>query len=184
MDDPKNTQNEKWNKLFEINGIQTEKKLLKRISSEISKRGTIDVIRNKVIDLGIEFDLCYYQPKSDLNPDLKKLYEFNKFTLVRQLHYSTKNENSIDIVLFLNGLPLITMELKNEYTGQNYKTAEPQYKNDRDPIEPLLKFKRCMVHFCVDKHKISMTTRLSGKKTFFLPYNRDIENPPVITIFL
>ena len=107
----KNTQLEKWNKLNEINGEQTEKKLLKRISSEISKRGIIDVIRNKVIDLGIEFDLCYYQPKSDLNPDLKKLYDFNKFTLVRQLHYSTKNENSIDIVLFLNGLPLITMEL-------------------------------------------------------------------------
>tara|TARA_X000000950_G_C13915612_1_gene660854 strand:+ start:3221 stop:6163 length:2943 start_codon:yes stop_codon:yes gene_type:complete len=175
----KNTQQEKWNKLIEINGVQTEKKLLKRISSEISKRGIIDVIRNKVVDLGIEFDLCYYQPKSDLNPDLKKLYDFNKFTLVRQLHYSTKNENSIDIVLFLNGLPLITIELKNEYTGQNFKNAEHQYKNDRDPIEPLLRFKRCMVHFCVDKHNISMTTRLSGRKTFFLPYNRDIENPPV-----
>ena len=99
--------------------------------------------------------------------------------MVRQLHYSTKNENSIDIVLFLNGLPIVTMELKNEYTGQNYKDAEHQYKNDRNPIEPLLKFKRCIVHFCVDKHNISMTTRLSGRKTFFLPYNRDIENPPV-----
>ena len=119
----KDTQPEKWEKLSEINGTQTEKKLLKRISSEISKRGIIDVIRNKVVDLGIEFDLCYYQPKSDLNPDLKKLYDLNKFTLVRQLHYSTKYENSIDIVLFLNGLPLITMELKNEYTGQCYKDA-------------------------------------------------------------
>ena len=175
----KNTQPQKWDKLNSSYGIDTEKKVLQRISSEISKRGIIDVLRNQVADRGVYLDLCYFQPKSDLNPDLQKLYSCNKFTLVRQLHYSTEYENSIDIVLFLNGLPILTMELKNKATGQNYKHAEYQYKNDRDPNEPFLRFKRCMVHFCVDKHNVSMTTRLSGRKTFFLPYNRDIENPPL-----
>ena len=83
--------------------------------------------------------------------------------------------------LFLNGLPIVTMELKNQLTGQNVKHSQNQYRNDRDPREPLLQFKRCMVHFCVDNDKVSMTTRLSGPKTFFLPYNRDLENPPVET---
>ena len=83
--------------------------------------------------------------------------------------------------LFLNGLPIVTMELKNQLTGQNIKHSQNQYRNDRDPKEPLLQFKRCMVHFCVDNDKVSMTTRLSGPKTFFLPYNRDLENPPVDT---
>ena len=98
----KNTQYKKWKKLNESYGIDTERKVLQRISSEISKRGIIDVLRNQVADRGVYLDLCYFQPKSDLNPDLQKLYSCNKFTLVRQLHYSTDNENSIDIVLFLN----------------------------------------------------------------------------------
>ena len=83
------------------------------------------------------------------------------------------------MVLFLNGLPIVTMELKNQFTGQNFKHSENQYRRDRDPKEPLLRFKRCMVHFCVDNNNVSMTTRLSGLKTFFLPYNRDLENPEV-----
>ena len=136
----KNTQSQKWNKLNDSYGIDTEKKVLQRISSEIAKRGIIDVLRNQVTDRGVYLDLCYFQPKSDLNPDLQKLYSLNKFTLVRQLHYSTENENSIDIVLFLNGLPILTMELKNKATGLNYKHAEYQYKNDRDPNEPFLRF--------------------------------------------
>ena len=111
----KKTQPQKWNKLVDAYGIDTEKKVLQRISSEISKRGIIDVLRNQVADRGVYLDLCYFQPKSDLNPDLQKLYSFNKFTLVRQLHYSTEYENSIDIVLFLNGLPILTMELKKIY---------------------------------------------------------------------
>ena len=175
----KTTQPEEWGRLQEIYDLDTENKILSRISSEISKRGIIDVLRNKVVDRGVYLDLCYFEPKSDLNPDHLKLYQSNKFTVVRQLHYSTKNENSIDMVLFLNGLPIVTMELKNQLTGQNIKHSENQYRNDRDPKEPLLQFKRCLVHFCVDNNKVSMTTRLSGSKTFFLPYNRDLENPPV-----
>lgn len=175
----KRTQPEEWGRLQEIYDVDTENKILSRISSEISKRGIIDVLRHQVVDRGVYLNLCYFEPKSDLNPDHLKLYQSNQFMVVRQLHYSNQNENSIDMVLFINGLPIVTMELKNQLTGQNVKHSENQYRNDRDPKEPLLNFKRCMVHFCVDNNKVSMTTRLAGPKTFFLPYNRDLENPPV-----
>lgn len=175
----RNTQPEQWGRLQEIYDVDTENKILARISSEISKRGIIDVLRNQVVDRGVYLNLCYFEPKSDLNPDHLKLYQSNQFTVVRQLHYSEQNENSIDMVLFLNGLPIVTMELKNQLTGQNVKHSENQYRFDRDPKEPLLNFKRCMVHFCVDNNRVSMTTRLAGQKTFFLPYNRDLENPSV-----
>ncbi|MEK9695062.1 MAG: type I restriction endonuclease [Candidatus Poseidoniales archaeon] len=175
----KKTQPDKWDQLTQIYDVDTENKVLSRISSEVSKRGVIDVLRNNVVDRGIYLDLCYFEPKSDLNPEHLKLFQSNQFTVVRQLHYSNKNENSIDMGLFLNGLPIVTMELKNQLTGQNIKHSQNQYRNDRDPKEPLLQFKRCMVHFCVDNDKVSMTTRLSGPNTFFLPYNRDLENPPV-----
>ena len=159
----KATQAEKWARLEEIYETDTENKILARISSEVAKRGIVDVLRNQVVDRGVYLDLCYFEPKSDLNPDHLRLYQSNNFTVVRQLHYSTQNENSIDMALFLNGLPIATMELKNQLTGQNVKHSENQYKFDRDPKEPLLGFKRCIVHFCVDNDKVSMTTRLAGK---------------------
>jgi type I restriction enzyme R subunit len=173
------TQPEQWGRLQEIYDVDTDNKILARISSEISKRGIIDVLRNQVVDRGVYLNLCYFEPKSDLNPEHLKLYQSNQFTVVRQLHYSTKNENSIDMVLFLNGIPILTMELKNQLTGQNYKHSENQYRYDRDPKEPLLQFKRVLVHFCVDNNQVSMTTRLNNVKTRFFPYNKDIENPPV-----
>ena len=173
------TQPEEWGRLEQIYDVDTENKVLSRIHSEIATRGIIDVLRNPVVDRGVYLSLCYFEPKSDLNPDHRRLYQSNQFTVIRQLHYSTRNENSIDMVLFLNGLPILTMELKNQLTGQNVKHSESQYRHDRDPNEPLLKFKRCLVHFCVDNDKVSMTTRLNGAKTFFLPYNLDLENPPV-----
>jgi type I restriction enzyme R subunit len=175
----RNTQPESWGRLEEIHGLDVESKILTRISSEIAKRGVIDVLKNQVVDRSVYLNLCYFEPKSDLNPDHRKLYDANRFIVVRQLHYSSQNENSIDMVLFLNGLPILTMELKNQLTGHNIKHSENQYRNDRDPKEPLLGFKRCLVHFCVDNNKVSMTTRLAEKKTFFLPYNRDLINPPV-----
>jgi len=175
----KETQPTQWERLVEIYESEVENKVIQRISSEISKRGVIDVLRNKIVDRGVYLDLIYFQPKSGLNEDHQRLYKLNKFTVVRQLHYSTRNENSIDMVLFINGIPIITMELKNQLTGQNIRHSENQYMNDRDPNEPLLKFKRCLVHFCVDNNKVSMSTRLSGAKTRFLPFNRDLENPSV-----
>lgn len=173
------TQPESWSKLEENHGNDAENRILKRISEDISRRGIIEVLRNQVDDRGVHLKLCYFKPKSDMVPEHYELYQKNRFTVVRQLYYSNQNSNSIDIVLFLNGLALITMEVKNQLTGQNIKHAEFQYQNDRDPREPLLKFKRCLAHFCVDNDKVSMTTKLAKEDTRFLPYNKDIENPPV-----
>ena len=175
----KNSQKEKWDKLQEIHGENAENKILNRINSELARRGVIDLLRNKVIDNGVSLDLCYFEPKSDLNSEHINLFKLNQFSLIRQMHYSIKNEKSIDMVLFLNGIPVVTMELKNQLTGQNYKNSENQYRYDRDPKEPLLQFKRVLVHFCVDNNQVSMTTRLNNVKTRFFPYNKDIENPPV-----
>ena len=175
----KNTQPTEWDKLREIYDSDLENKIISRISSEIANRGVIDVLRNPVVDRGVYLNLCFFEPKSDLNPDHLQRYQSNSFSVVRQLHYSTKNENSIDMGLFLNGIPIVTMELKNQLTGQNVKHSENQYRYDRDPKEPLLKFKRVLVHFCVDNNEVSMTTRLNGTKTRFFPYNKRIENPAV-----
>jgi len=174
------TQPDKWEKLEEQYGDLTRKRVLTRISTEISKKGLIKVLREGVVDRGVYLEMVYFQPKSGLNPEHHDLYGKNKFQLVRQLHYSSQNNNSIDLVLFLNGVPLLTMELKNQLTGQNIKHSENQYRYDRNPKnEPLLQFKRCLVHFCVDNDRVSMTTNLRGEKTFFLPYNKGIQNPPV-----
>lgn len=175
----KSSQPKKWKRLKEHYDDQIDEKVLQRISLEISKRGLIDVLRNGVKDRGVYLDVVYFQPKSGLNPEHHHLYDQNRFVLVRQLHYSTRNENSLDMVLFLNGIPLLTMELKNQLTGQNIKNSEYQYIHDREPKEPLLQFKRCLVHFCVDNNRVSMTTRLNKGNTKFFPYNKGIENPSV-----
>tara|TARA_R110001592_G_scaffold166480_1_gene401579 strand:- start:3967 stop:6924 length:2958 start_codon:yes stop_codon:yes gene_type:complete len=175
----KETQQDEYDKLTKQFDTSTDKQLSKVVNDQVSKRGVIDVLRNGVNTRGCSFDLVYFEPKSGLNPEHQDKYSKNRFVSVRQLHYSNKNENSIDIVLFLNGIPIITMELKNQLTNQNIKNAENQYKYDRNPSgEPLLQFKRCLVHFCVDNDRVSMTTRLGGDKTRFLPYNKGIENPP------
>ena len=172
----KESQEKEYQKLQQQYGSETDKKLTKRVSDEISKRGIIDVLRKGVKDLGSHFQLVYFEPKSGLNPEHQKLYGQNRFTVVRQLHFSPKTEESIDISLFLNGIPLITMELKNNLTSQTIVDSEKQYRN-RDTKELLLQFKRCIVHFCVDNDRVSMTTRLMGNRTRFLPYNKGIENP-------
>lgn len=173
----KKTQPKVFEKLYEQYKEDTEKKLLKWISSEISSRGVVDVLRNGVKDRGSLFDLVFFEPNSGLNPDIEELYLNNIFTIIRQLNYSTQNNNSVDIVLFLNGIPLITIELKNSLTGQRSIHAIKQYINDRDPKELLFKFKRCLVHFAVGNEEIFMTTKLLGKGTRFLPFNKNIINP-------
>lgn len=171
------TQEKEYKKLQDQYGLDTETKLIIRINNEISSRGLIDVLRKGIKDRGCNFRLLYFQPKNNLNKEHQELFQKNRFVIVRQLHYSTKNENSIDIGLFINGLPFLTMELKNQLTNQTIIDSERQYRYDRDPKEPLLQFQRCIVHFCCDNDKVSMTTRLLGQKTRFLPYNKGIENP-------
>jgi type I restriction enzyme R subunit len=173
----KDTQEKEYNKLLDQYGSETDKKLVIRINNEISSRGLIDVLRKGVKDRGCNFRMLYFQPKNNLNPEHQELFKKNRFVVVRQLHYSTKNENSIDMGLFINGIPFMTMELKNQLTNQNILDSERQYKYDRDHKEPLLQFQRCIVHFCCDNDRVSMSTRLSGDKTRFLPYNKGIDNP-------
>ncbi len=171
------TQPKSWEGLVGFYGEDTPKKVLGLISEQIGKRGVIDVLRIGVKDRGVHLHLTFFQPKSLMNEEHQTLYKGNRFSLTRQLHFSVNNEKSLDMVLFLNGIPLITMELKNKLTNQNILHSQIQYQRDRDPKEPLFTFKRCVVHFCVDDDRVSMTTKLEGEKTFFLPYNKGIQNP-------
>ncbi len=173
----KDTQRPVYDRLVDQYGPETDKKLIFRLFNEVSTRGVIDCLRNGIKDRGCHFSLVYFEPKSGLNPEHQELYLKNRFTVIRQLHYSTKNSNSLDMVLFINGIPIVTMELKNQLTNQDISNSEKQYKFDRDPNEPLFQFKRVLVHFCCDNDKVSMTTRLSGTKTKFLPFNKGIVNP-------
>ena len=171
------TQLTEYQRLERQYGADTPDKLLERVSKQIANRGVLDVLRKGVKDRGCDFELTYFLPSSGMNPTHQKLYAQNRFSLIRQLKYSEKNEKSVDMTLFLNGLPLGTMELKNSLTGQMVTDAEKQYRTNRDSREPLFQFKRCLVHFAVGNEKVSMTTHLQGGKTRFFPFNKGIENP-------
>ena len=171
------TQPKTYQRLERQYGTDTPVKLLDRVSREIGRRGVLDVLRKGVKDRGCDFKLTYFRPSSGMNPDHQRLYKQNRFSLIRQLHYSQRNEKSLDMTLFLNGLPLVTMELKNSLTGQVFTDAEKQYRRDRDPRESLFQFRRCLVHFAVGNEKVSMTTHLQGDGTRFFPFNKGIENP-------
>lgn len=174
----KSSQKEEYEKLFTSLEELTDSHILKTIDKTIKERGIIHTLRNGINTRGCGFQLVFFQPKSSLNLTHQQLYSQNQFTVVRQLHYSTKNNNSIDMVIFLNGIPIITMELKNQLSGQNITNCENQYRS-RDEKEPIFSFKRVLVHFCVDNDKVSMSTQLRGSKTKFLPYNKGITNPNV-----
>ena len=179
----KDTQKTEWGKLAAIHGVDVEKKFLYRLNQELDARGMLDCLRNGVTDYGKIFKLAYFKPVSKLNPETQKLYDKNILTITRQIHYSTKDESSIDMLLCLNGLPVATIELKNPFTGQTVDNAVRQYKYDRDEYELLFQFKkRALVHFAVDTDEVYMATRLQGSKTRHLPlnkgYNKGAGNPP------
>lgn len=173
----KATQPKEYEKLQKQYGPDTDRNLCLRLSGEVRKWGTLRVLRKGIKDRGAKFRLVYFRPSSGMNPEHHRRYGQNRFAVVRQLKYSKKNENSLDLALFVNGLPIITAELKNSLTGQFVENAVKQYKKDREPKEPLFRFKRCLVHFAVGNEKVFMTTRLAGTKTIFLPFNKDTENP-------
>lgn len=169
----KKTQPQKWNRLNEIHGDLTNEYFCKYVEKEIQEFGLLATLRGKIKLNGLEFKLIYFKPETDYNPELKELYESNICECVRQLHYSIDNNNSLDVVLFINGFPLVTMELKNQYTGQDVNNAVKQYKNDRSSSEPIFKFnERSLVHFAVDLFECKMTTKLQDSKTYFLPFNQ------------
>lgn len=166
------TQPKEWAKLAEHHGERLQEKFFKRLDEEIQARGLLDVLRNGVKDNGCSFQLAYFQPTSLRNPEIALLFTANILSVMRQVKYSTKNDNSIDMVLFLNGLPICTVELKNQLTGQSIVQGMKQYRTDRDSKEKLLSFKRCLVHMAVDTEEVRMTTKLQNSKTYFLPFNK------------
>lgn len=172
------TQPKQWEKLAEIHGEDIENRLIQRLYKEMDLRGSLDVIRNGITDYGVRFKLAYFKPESGLNPDTIALYNQNRLTVTRQVHYSQKNpKQSVDLVLSLNGLPVATLELKNQFTGQNSNNAKKQYNTTRDNRELLFTFKkRALVHFAVDDEDVYMTTRIDGKRTYWLPFNKGYEN--------
>ena len=158
------TQPKEWERLKQHHGAEVKEKFIARLSREIERRGTLDVLRKGIKDSGCKFRLAYFRPVSGLNEELRRLYEANLFSVVRQLHYSEQNEKSIDLALFLNGIPLFTAELKNPFNGQNVQDAIKQYRLDRDHREPLLRFRRCLAHFAVDPDLVYVTTELARAK--------------------
>ena len=160
----------------------TRRAFLTRLQGEIAKRGTIDVLRNGIKHGPLHLDLFYGTP-SEHNPQAQERFEQNRFTVTRQLRYSRDEaQRALDIGLFINGLPVFTFELKNSLTKQTADDAVLQYQQDRNPRERLFEFGRCIAHFAVDEREVQFCTRLAGKASWFLPFNRGWNegagNPP------
>ena len=160
----------------------TRRKFLTRLQGEISKRGTIDVLRRGIKHQVHDLDLFYGTP-SPGNQKAQERFDQNRFTVTRQLHYSRdESQRALDIGLFINGLPVFTFELKNSLTNQTVDDAVWQYKKDRNPRERLFEFGRCVAHFAVDENEVRFCTHLQGKSSWFLPFNRGWDdgagNPP------
>lgn len=171
-----NTQEKEVKKLQAIHGSNYKSKVLYRLNNQIKLIGIIEVLRKGITDNNIKLKLFFDKPVSTLNEADLALYNKNIFSVTRQVHYSTQNENSLDMVVFINGLPIITFELKNELTKQTVKDAIKQYKTDRDPKEELFRLGRCLVHFAVDSEQVWMATYLKGESSYFLPFNKGNNN--------
>ncbi len=166
------TQEKVWKSLHAIHGEETEKIVLDHLCKELDTKGILKVLRQGFKCYGKKLRMAVFAPSNRMNPDTLALYGKNILTVTRQLHYGEEHAKSLDLALLLNGLPVATAELKNPMSGQTVEHAKRQYKQDRDPKELLFQFKkRALVHFAVDQDEVWMTTRLSGDKTHFLPFN-------------
>lgn len=169
----KATQPNAWEKYEKIYGADSESKIVDRFCRVVKNEGLLKVLRQGFVDRGIKFRVAFWKPETSLNEQSLKQYEGNILHCTRQLHYSLLNENSIDIVLFLNGIPVVSMELKCQFTGQNVSNAINQYKFDRASKDEIFAFnERVLVHFAVDLSNVYMTTKLEGASTYFLPFNQ------------
>ena len=169
----KNSQPKKWERYTTIYSHDSEKEIISRFCREVKSSGLLHVLRKGFTDRGITFNAVFWKPETTLNTTTLKQYNANIFHCTRQLHYSVFNENSIDIVLFVNGIPIVTIELKCQFTGQNATNAIEQYKFDRATKDAIFAFKeRVFVHFAVDLMNVYMTTKLEGDKTYFMPFNQ------------
>lgn len=169
------TQPKEWEYLANIQKDNAEETLLDDLCRALNSghEGCLSVLRHGFKCFGKLFRVAYFAPASGMNPETEKLYEANRLTITRQLRYSNRHGNTLDVTLALNGIPVATAELKNPMTGQTYRHAVTQYKNDRDPADLIFQFKkRALVHFALDTDEVYMATRLSGRNTRFLHFNK------------
>ena len=178
----KDTQPDQMDKLGVFKSEQKKRQFLNRLQGELAKRGIIDVLRNGIKVYPVDLIMFYLTPTEN-NIKAREMFEKNIFSVTRQLRYSQDaGKLALDLCVFINGLPVITFELKNQLTKQNTDDAVEQYKTDRDPRDTLFSFKRCMVHFALDDARVKFCTKLCGKDSWFLPfdkgYNDGAGNPP------
>lgn len=167
------TQPKEWEKHCRNYPNTPEQALLKRFQDEVASTNLLQVLRHGFKDRGVKFYPCYFKPETSMNPEHNQKYSQNILHCTRQMKFSLLDERSIDIVLLLNGIPVVSMELKNQFTGQDVTNAINQYKFDRATKDKMFEFKqRVLVHFAVDLYEVYMTTRLQGAKTYFLPFNQ------------
>ena len=169
----KATQPKQWERYVRNYKDEAEKKLYKRFNESVEAHGLLYVLRHGINDRGVRLKVCYFRPQSTLNQDVIDNYNANILTCTRQFKYSTENENSIDMVLSLNGIPIVALELKNQLTGQSVEDGKTQFMYKRNPKEKCFHLnRRFLVYFAVDLYEVEMTTHLRGKDTFFLPFNQ------------
>lgn len=167
------TQPNEWKRFTMQNATDPERKFCLAFNTACDMDGLVSVLRHGFKHRGITFRVCYFKPESSLNQTAQALYEKNEITINRQWYYSKDNNNSVDMVIAINGIPVFAFELKNQYTGQNVDNAKRQWMYDRDPREICFQFnKRILGYFCVDQLEVWMTTKIDGKDTFFLPFNQ------------
>ncbi len=173
-----------WEALVKAHGGDEEvayEKFTRRLVQQVDERGTVDVLRHGVRDQDVEVRLSYRRPAFGVAPELVAHYDANRLTVTRQLPFDPDSNKTVDLCLFVNGIPVATAELKNPLTGQTIEHAIGQYRTDRDPRNVTLG-RRALVHFAVDPDSVTMTTKLAGKATRFLPFNLGHElgagNPP------
>lgn len=181
----KETQPEEWNCLETALKDKAEDTVLDSLCRALDSdyEGCLAVLRHGFKCYGKLFHAAYFKPASGLNPEIQKLYAANRLTVTRQLRYSDEHTKKLDLVLSLNGIPIVTTEIKNPLTGQTWRDAVDQYRNDRDPKDVIFQFKkRTMVHFALDTDEVHMATAIAGKSTTFLPFNKGdgtgAGNPP------
>jgi len=177
------TQPSEWNKLETLHGPKTGEQVLADLCKWMDANGSLATLRHGFKCYGRTLRVAFFKAAHELNPELEARYAANRLGLTRQLHFSPRSENSLDVTISLNGIPVATVELKNPLSGQTMDDAVRQYMRDRDPRETIFDFKRrTLVHFAVDTEAVRMTTRLAGNATHFLPFDKGCDggagNPP------
>ncbi|OPY65912.1 MAG: Type I restriction enzyme EcoR124II R protein [Syntrophorhabdus sp. PtaU1.Bin050] len=169
----KDTQGDLWAQMEKLHGDELPAKLIEALIKERDTKGTLHVLRHGFKFYGKTFKLGYFKPAHGLNKETLELFLKNRLTVTRQAPCHSRDNSTVDMLLSMNGIPVATLEIKNPGTGQNWKNAVHQYKTDRDPREPLFRFKKgALVHFALDPDEVHMATHLNKEKTFFLPFNR------------